>query len=428
MGILPSSKWRFLKHLSLADNGLTSISAASLAPLANTLHSLDLSSNLFSQIPDCLASLTALRALNLSNCMIDSLHSLTRNPLPAITALNLRSNRLISIAGVERLYPLERLDLRDNKINDPTELARLTGIPDLREIWVLGNPFTRTHSSYRVTIFNLFRKTPGYTEDILIDTYAPGYSERRHLVDRVAERPNVPVVRPPAPDYGLSAVEVNKPVIEYPAAREPSVLRKERPTLTATTSEIHTSSSGRRKRTPKRRIVDLSTSTTDTSPIKVKPAVRFSTEEDTVPVTNLEGGGFSISPDPSPRTIPSYVPSEPRQTQSQTDIPRIETSIVPRLPPIETVTYESSLVKNVSKDSQDWSISGELYRKKIEALRNDVGNGWLSVLSEEGWDAQKNSQQGYGGPDFNPAGTMRPSPATQRANSQQTIHSGRTLG
>jgi len=109
MGIIPPSKWRFLKHLSLADNGLTSISASSLAPLSNTLHSLDLSANLFAQIPDCLASLTALRALNLSNCMIDSLHSLTRNPLPAITALNLRSNRLISIAGVERLYPLERL-------------------------------------------------------------------------------------------------------------------------------------------------------------------------------------------------------------------------------------------------------------------------------------------------------------------------------
>jgi Leucine-rich repeat (LRR) protein len=424
MGILPSSKWRFLKHLSLADNSLTSISAASLAPLANTLHSLDLSSNLFSQIPDCLASLTALRALNLSNCMIDSLHSLTRNPLPAITALNLRSNRLISIAGVERLYPLERLDLRDNRINDPTELARLTGIPDLREIWVVGNPFTRTHSSYRVTIFNLFRKTPGYTEDILIDTYAPGYTERRHLVDRVAERPNVPVVKPPPQDYGLPAVEVNKPVIDYPTTREPSVLRKERPMPTATTSEVHTSSSGRRRRTPKRRIVDLST--TDTSPSKVKPAVRFSTEEDRTPTASSEGA-FSISPDPSPRTIPSYVPSEPRQTQSQTDIPRIDTSVVPRLPPIETVTYEPP-VKNTSKDSQDWSISGELYRKKIEALRNDVGNGWLSVLSEEGWDTQKNSQQGYGGPNFSPTNTIRPSPATPRANSQQTIHSGRTLG
>src|SRR5690606_35107008 len=129
------SKWRFLRHLSLADNGMTSINATSLAPLSNGLQSFDLSSNLFTEIPDSVATLTALRSLNLSQCMIDSLHSLTRNPLPAITALNLRGNRLQSLAGVEKLYPLERLDLRDNNLRDPTELARLTGIPDIREIW-----------------------------------------------------------------------------------------------------------------------------------------------------------------------------------------------------------------------------------------------------------------------------------------------------
>jgi len=427
MGILPSSKWRFLKHLSLADNGLTSISASSLAPLANTLHSLDLSSNLFAQIPDCLASLTALRALNLSNCMIDSLHSLTRNPLPAISALNLRSNRLISIAGVERLYPLERLDLRDNRMTDPTELARLTGIPDIREIWVSGNPFTKTHGGYRVVIFNLFRSTPGYTEDILIDTYAPGYSERRQLVERAAEKANVPVVKPPPQDHGLSAVEVNKPIIDYPVAREPSVLRKERPIPAATTSEIHTSSSGRRRRTPKRRIVDLSTS--ETSPSKpVKPAVKPTTEQATSAAAGSDSG-YGISPDPSPRTIPSYVPSDPRQTQIQTDIPRIDTSVVPRLPPIETVTYDTPLAKpQHSKDPEDWKVSGEIYRKKLEALRNEVGNGWLSVLSEEGWESQRNPQQPFGNPDYSPANTIRPSPTTPRANSQQTIPTGRTFG
>jgi hypothetical protein len=428
MGILPSSKWRFLKHLSLADNGLTSVSAAGLAPLANTLHSLDLSSNLFSQIPDCLASLTALRALNLSNCMIDSLHSLTRNPLPAITALNLRSNRLISIAGVERLYPLERLDLRDNKMTDPTELARLTGIPDIREIWVSGNPFTKTHSNYRITIFNLFRNTPGYTEDILIDTYGPSYSERRQLVERAAEKPIVPVMKPPPQDYGLPAVDVNKPIIDYPTQREPAVLRKERPIPTTTTSEINTSSSGRRRRTPKRRIVDLSTA--ETSPHK--PAVNFSAGETMISggLDSRYGTTTTASPDPSPRTVPSYVPSEPRQIQSQTEMPRIDTSVVPRLPPIETVSsYDAPLIKSTNvKDPQDWKVGGEIYKKKLEALRNEVGNGWLSVLSEEGWDSSRNLNQPFGGPDYSPANTIRPSPTTPRANSQQTIHSGRTLG
>ncbi|KAF7902050.1 uncharacterized protein EAF01_007348 [Botrytis porri] len=432
MGFLPSSKWRFLKHLSVADNGLTAITASSLAPLANTLHSLDLSSNLFAQIPDCLASLTALRALNLSNNMIESLHSLTRNPLPAISALNLRSNRLTSLAGIERLYPLERLDLRDNKITDPTELARLTGIPDIREIWISGNPFTKTHSNYRTTIFNLFRQTPGYTEDILIDAYGPGYTERRHLVERAAERPGVPVVKPPPPDYGLSAIEVNKPIIEYAAPREPAVLRKERPTPVAATSEINTGTTGRRRRTPKRRIVDLSTSETSPSKQGLTRVVMPEEPPPSMPRT-VSDSSYGISPVFSPTILPSYVPSEPRQAQRQPDVSRINTSVLPRLPPmpsVEAVNYETAIKPQPVKtpDTPDWNMSGELYRKKIEALRNDVGQGWLSVLSEEGWEAQKKSQPpGYQTSEYESANTMRPGP-TIRAVSQQTIHSGRTLG
>jgi len=440
MGQLPSSKWRFLKHLSLADNSLTSISAASLVPLANTLHSLDLSSNLFVQIPDCLASLTALRALNLSNCMIDSLHSLTRNPLPAITALNLRSNRLISLAGVERLYPLERLDLRDNRLTDPTELARLTGIPDLREIWVSGNPFTRTHGAYRVTIFNLFRRTPGYSEDILIDASGPGYNERRHLVERVAERPNVPVVKPPPADYGLPAVDVNKPAIIYdpPKEKEPAVLRKERPAPSTTTSETYTSST-RRRRTTKRRIVDLSTA--DSSPVKAKPAdpkpvdpkpvepkpAAASTNNEATSAAAGSDSGYGVSPDAPLSKVPVYMLPESRSITQAEVPPRIDTAVALQQPAKEVV-YDSPTLKLPEVETQDWNVSGEIYRKKIEALRNEVGNGWLSVLSEEGWDSQKNSLLQNSAGDFSPASTIRPSPTTPRAHSQQTIHSGRTLG
>ncbi len=52
-------------------------------------------------------------------------------------------------------------------------------------------PSLRTHRDYRVTIFNLFRKTPGYAEDITIDTTGPSYSEKKYLVERVAEPPAV---------------------------------------------------------------------------------------------------------------------------------------------------------------------------------------------------------------------------------------------
>ncbi|KAJ5976772.1 hypothetical protein N7501_000114 [Penicillium viridicatum] len=184
-GVLPPLKWRLLRHLGFPENSLTSISASSLTPVANTLNSLDLSSNLLTEIPDSLASLMALRALNLSHCMIESLHSLARSPLPAITALNLRGNRLRSLAGIERLISLERVDLRDNDLMDPMEMVRLTSLPKIREIWVSGNPFVKTHSGYRVVIMNLFRQTPGYSEDIIVDGRGPGYTERKQLVEQV---------------------------------------------------------------------------------------------------------------------------------------------------------------------------------------------------------------------------------------------------
>ncbi|KAI9735310.1 MAG: hypothetical protein M1818_006504 [Claussenomyces sp. TS43310] len=422
MGVLPSSKWRFLKHLSLADNSLTSISSSSLVPLANTLHSLDLSSNLFSQIPDCVASLTALRALNLSNCMIDALHSLTRNPLPAITALNLRSNRLVSLAGIERLYPLERLDVRDNRLTDPTELARLTGIPDLGEIWVAGNPLTKTHGSYRITIFNLFRRTPGRTEDIIIDASGPGYNERRYLVERVAERPSMPVVPPALQDSGPAAVEVNPPVANRSAVG-PAVLRKERPIPSSTQSESYTSSS-RRKRTSKRRIVDLSTP--DSSPVVAKPAApTFSAEEATAAAAGSDSG-YGASPDlPMTKEPQKSREASRRSVKSAETRPRIDTDMSPQRSAAK-MAYDSPTLRLPTVESQDWNISGEIYRKKMEALRSEVGNGWLSVLSEEGWDSPKNPLAGAG--DFSPASTVRPSPTTPRASSQQTIHSGRTLG
>lgn len=423
MGGLPSSKWRFLKHLSLADNSLTSINPSSLAPLANTLNSFDLSANLFNEIPDCVATLTALRALNLSHCMIQSLHSLLRNPLPAISALNLRSNRLQSLAGVERLFPLERLDLRDNNLTDPTELARLTGLPELREIWVEGNPFTRTHPNYRVTIFNLFRRTPGYTEDILIDASGPGYRERQQLVERVPEKANVPVVKPTLPVEATTVAPPTKPAIIYPeqSAKDTS-LRKERPAPTPTTSEIYTNST-RRKRTSKRRIVDLSTS--DSSPIRSVSTPTYVAEEAVSSGAGGSDSGYGVSPEfatfkPAIPIFQDPKPSSPTTTKapSRNDVP-----ISPSRPSI--TSYESAPQSHQlpTIENQDWNVSGELYRKKVEALRNEMGNGWLSVLSEEGWETQKKHDADFGLP-----GTIRPTSTSPRANSQQTIHSGRTLG
>ncbi|KAI9858950.1 MAG: hypothetical protein M1824_003951 [Vezdaea acicularis] len=454
-GQLPATKWRFLRHLSLADNSLTTISPAGLAPLAFTLHSLDLSSNLFTQIPDALASLTSLRALNLSSCMIESLHSLLRSPIPAITALNLRNNRLHSIAGVERLPSLERLDLRENRLSDPIELARLTGSPEMREVWVAGNPFTKTHTIYRITIFNLFRKAPGYTEDIIIDSTGPGYSERRQLVDRVGEAASVPVVQ--------------APVIEHPPPPpKPAETHEARPTsngqLYKASSERpiprHTqsdtvASSPRRRKGPKRRIVELSHGDSPmSSPPPFRPSATSTAQDAANAAAASAAAAMYQTASPAPvstsspaspsastatattttRPMPFFAPPERKNSREQP--PRLNTSMPP--PSIHATHATPTTATPAGITSNDWNISGEIYKRKIEALRNEVGNGWLSVLSEEnaaagalgggvGWTADPNKLRGQSPAspgDFSPASTIRPSPTTPRAGPAQ----GRTLG
>lgn len=419
MGILPASKWRFLRHLSLADNAMTAIPPTSLAPLSNTLYSLDLSSNLFNQIPESLATLTALRALNLSHCMIDSLHSLTRNPLPAITALNLRANRLPSLAGVERLYPLERLDLRDNRLADPKELARLTGIPDIREIWVDGNPFTRGFKDYRITIFNLFRATPGYTEDIVIDGSGPSYSEKKLLIERVPIPDSVPVVKP-AP-VAVPAVDVTKPTIVQ-APREPAVLRKERPVAKAVTSEIN-SSSRRRRKTPKRRIVDLAIR--DGSPHPAAPdASADKSANASADSAALKPAPIDTDVFPRRQLLPPVILS-PRQTEfapvlSSTASP---TSQIP--PTIKAVEPQPSTeAAGEWTPPNDWDASGDYYRRKIEALRNTVGEGYLSALSEESWE----SAPGFDVNALANVPSLRAGHMAHHVPAVQAVHSGRTLG
>ena len=428
MAQLPSTKWRFLKHLSMADNSLTSLSASSLSPLTNTLSSLDLSSNLFSQIPDCLATLTALRALNLSNCMIDSLHSLTRNPLPAIAALNLRSNRLTSIAGIERLPSLERLDIRDNRLTDPVEIARLTGIPDIHEIWVADNPFTKTHSGYRVTIFNLFRETPGYREDITIDGLGPSYSEKRQLVVRTMEPPIIPVVT--APPTSLNSGDVITPERSTVVQDQSSPERQPQESPTGLSIENEpsvrpspvSSRSHRRRRVPRRRIVELSRSDIGTSSEELPYASPTSEAADPYAPSGITSE-VNVPETPPQAVSSDVIPAVSTQTQTQ-HLPRLDTGMAPSLVQTQLIT---PVVSSSNKEAQDWNISSEIYRKKIEALKSEVGNGWLSVLSEGGWDSARNPQVVNSGGEFSPASTIRPSPTTPKG-SQSILSGGRTLG
>ena len=410
LGGLPSTKWRFLRHLSLADNGLTTVSASSLAPLADTLQSLDLSSNLFVEVPDQLATLISLRALNLSNCMISSLHSLARNPLPAIATLNLRGNRLTSLAGVQRLLSLERVDLRENRLTDPTELARLTELPLLREIYVSRNPFVKTHSNYRVTIFNLFRSTPGYAEDIMIDGDGPGYSERKMLVDRAPERPNVPVVKPvPVEEFPISKpTRASVPErVSSQAARHGRKHTSEDPERTPRRSDSYAGSTHRRKKGPRRRVVELSQND-GTPQVPSDPVL-------SAPSQSSADSTYGSSTDRREKQSSE----QPAESAAASERPTLDTSV-------SSTSAKSLGTIPTLLPSVDLSAGGDTYKKRIEALRNDFGDNWLSALADEPWDGNQQRPAVY--PDLSFSPTLRPTGSTTRTPSQGIVSGGRTLG
>lgn len=409
-GILPASKWRFLRHLGLPENSLTSISAASLAPVANTLNSLDLSSNLLTEIPDGLASLMALRALNLSHCMIESLHTLSRNPLPAITALNLRGNRLRSLAGIERLLSLERLDLRDNNLMDPTEMARLTSLPEIREIWVSGNPFVRTHSGYRVVIMNLFRRTPGYAEDIIIDGRAPGYTERKQLVDRVAEPEAAPVVRSSAADQSAMVQKPAGGVIQgKPLPKTPD---GELEPAKAVQSNDDEGGTNRRKKVQRRRIVDISMD----NPFNADGLGAGSNVPAILPTQQLHAPTNPTGLTPFDHQWKLDSASQSGSSSVQIQSPAKQAS--PSPPPLQPTVVQSTTGK-------DWSLDEELCRQQVEALRQEMGHNWITVLGEHAWDSSQKdftARLTAGGLDH----SALPAPLT-RASNHAILSGGHTM-
>lgn len=176
-------KWAFLKHLSLSDNALTFFPSESILYLTSLTH-LDLSSNLLVSIPPGLGALYNLVSLNLSDNMIDTVLGIYTN-LGQVLSLNLSHNRLDSICGLERLLALERVDLRNNFIEESAEVGRLATLPNITAVWVEGNPLVEFEEAYRIACFDYFWKE-GKT--IVLDGSPPGFYEKRNLTVSSSEQ------------------------------------------------------------------------------------------------------------------------------------------------------------------------------------------------------------------------------------------------
>ncbi|KWU44429.1 hypothetical protein RHOSPDRAFT_25725 [Rhodotorula sp. JG-1b] len=419
----PRLAWTSMRHLSLSDNSLTFIPSQPLTFLP-TLTSLDLSSNLLITIPPALAYLTSLRSLDLSDNMIDSLLGIAK-ALGAIEVLNLSQNRIENLSGLDRLPALERLDVRSNAVYDVLEVSRLARLPHLREVWLAGNPLTASRleggedngdDKWRVKCFGYFAEEQalGHRDldagQVRIDGKTMSSSERRALEAEYLSRQGRPLGfgfglgrrkgsvdalrgasdRPAEARNGEQAKVVGRRVVTAPH-RHPRALSPPPPSLpplpsTSTRSSYSGATAQARpaeeslsqeqirrgektpvkaKRRKPQRIVDL-----DAPRGPVSAEDEGTTDSDRATTNRAEAAAAKSSL--SGKLVGAAESLDPRQQQRQS--PRRD-RVVPSL------SYETPRADSSSSEAGSGS-GGEAFRRKIEALRSEVGESWLSVLSE----------------------------------------------
>ncbi|KAF9929838.1 hypothetical protein FBU30_001151 [Linnemannia zychae] len=178
--ILSSLKmWPVLRHLSLSDNSLPTLAQNDILTHIQSVVSLDLSHNLFISPPSALIHLYNLQSLDLSYNMISGVQSIYQI-LGNIAVLNLRGNRLESLSGLERLWNLEKVDVRENHLDDAAEVGRLAALPGIREVWSERNPFCLIQPKHRMEILAVF-KANGH--DIMLDGSHASFTEKRALAN-----------------------------------------------------------------------------------------------------------------------------------------------------------------------------------------------------------------------------------------------------
>lgn len=69
-----------------------------------------------------------------------------------------------------------------------------------------------------------------------------------------------------------------------------------------------------------------------------------------------------------------------------------------------------------TEEDEDIGVNSEAYRQKIETLKSDLGNSWLTALSE---DRKNGTEREY---------SARPSMGGQRTDSREVTVGGRRLG
>lgn len=162
-----------LKALWLEGNGLPRIEGLEEQKL---LRSLYLHENLIEKIEN-LESQTDLDCLNLSKNYIKKIENLSH--MTKLTTLNLAHNHISTREGVEHVLQvpsIQTIDLQHNKIEDPSVVDVFAALPDLRVLYLMGNPAVKSIPNYRKTVVSRCKELR-YLDD------RPVFEEERRRVN-----------------------------------------------------------------------------------------------------------------------------------------------------------------------------------------------------------------------------------------------------
>ncbi|RIA96098.1 hypothetical protein C1645_815784 [Glomus cerebriforme] len=353
--ILPQRIWTNLKQVDLSDNSLTFVANEPLSYI-NKVINLNLSQNLLLAVPSGLSQLYNLQNLNLSNNMIESVTGIYA-VLGNITKLDLRNNRIENLCGLERLWSLEYVDVRENRLLDWAEVGRMSELQEIRQIYVEGNPFVKLQPNYRISIFTTYREN---NKDIILDGSGPSYNERRQIGSPKASPSNQKI-----PVAVLSSDSLLSPVLSSDEQTTTIPVLK-----TKKSRKFH-------KRVVKLDGGDSESDTGSVSSVKSK--------------TNKEKKKKKDKSDKNPTKTESIpimhrlvevekavaaendVNSRLRRKRSgklRSDVAELSPKLRPSSPLSPRIESELALTP------------GEDYRRKIEELRTEGGSAWLRVLSE----------------------------------------------
>ncbi len=371
--------------------------------------------------------------------MIDSVQGIYKK-LGQVLTINISHNRLDSLAGLERLVALERVNVGYNRLEESGEVGRLALLPNIAEVCVEGNPFTEIESDYRVKCFDFFWKE-GKT--ILLDGSQAGFYEKLNLTSRPPEQMSSTRQISKAHSPSTAPVGVATTAIAVPPAASNRASPSSSPTFSPSSSHhpspllAATSAKARKKRA--KRIVDLDV---DSSGNAARPWVAGSEETD-------EYSGVPTVLTRSPRAEPTSLPSAaaPGPASATAPLPAVDTATPPRSaiqpPPLDVMglapkhrrsqteytpasaTAESGAASPVlSRSPSERTVSvrvssrrsaarrgraatsvfetpvmkpddvlgeegmeGEIkeadaFRARMEALRSEMGDGWLKVFTQ----------------------------------------------